>query len=101
MKMLLRAEFPPEPFNTVVRNGNIGGIIERVLDAIKPETVYFTEEDGKRGGIFVVDVQDPADVPRFAEPLFLKLDASCTFRILMTPEDLRSSGLEELGKMWS
>jgi hypothetical protein len=91
----------PRTIHTVVRNGKIGGIIERVLDAIKPETVYFTEEEGKRGGIFVVDVQDPADVPCFAEPLFLNFEASCTFRVLMNPEDLRRSGLDELGKMWS
>lgn len=101
MKMLLRAEFPPEPFNTHVREGKVGEIIGRILDAIRPEMAYFTEEDGKRGGIFVVDVQSPSDVPRLAEPFFLKFDATCTFRILMSPEELQEAGLEELGRKWS
>jgi hypothetical protein len=101
MKMLLSVEFPPEPFNSLVRSGKAGEIIERILGEIKPETAYFTEQDGKRGGIFVVDVQAPSDVPAFAEPFFLNFQASCKFRILMSPEDLQKAGLEELGKKWS
>jgi len=27
MKMLLAVEFPPEPFNSLVRSGTVGGII--------------------------------------------------------------------------
>jgi hypothetical protein len=37
MKMLLTVEFPLEPFNSLVRNGKVGEIIGRILDAIKPE----------------------------------------------------------------
>lgn len=101
MKMLLTVEFPPEPFNTFVRNGSVGEIIGRILETIKPETAYFTEQDGKRGGIFVVDVQTPSDVPIFAEPFFLNFHANCKYRILMSPEDLQKAGLEELGKKWA
>jgi hypothetical protein len=101
MKMLLSVEFPPEPFNSLVRSGKAGEIIERILQAIKPEAAYFTEQEGKRGGIFVVDVQVPSDVPAFAEPFFLNFQASCKFRILMNPEDLQKAGLQELGKKWA
>lgn len=57
MKMLLTVEFPLEPFNSLVRNGKVGEVIGRVLETIKPEMAYFTEQDGKRGGIFVVNIQ--------------------------------------------
>ncbi|MBF6651285.1 panthothenate synthetase [Methylobacter sp. BlB1] len=100
MKMLLTVEFPPEPFNSLVRNGRVGEIIERILETIKPEMVYFTEQDGKRGGIFVVNVQTPSDVPAFAEPFFLNFEACCKFRILMSPEELQKADLEGLGKKW-
>ena len=100
MKMLLTVEFPPEPFNSLVRSGKVGEIIGRILEASKPETAYFTEHGGKRGGIFVVNVQSPSDIPAFAEPFYLNFQANCTFRILMTPEDLQNAGLEELGKKW-
>ncbi len=100
MKMLLTAEFPHEPFYSLVRSGNAGEIIGRILEAIKPESAYFTEQDGKRGGIFVIDVQKPSDVPGFSEPFFLNFQANCKFRILMSPEDLKNAGLEALGKKW-
>ena len=100
MKMLLTVEFPLEPFNSLVRSGKAGEIIGRILESIKPETAYFTEMDGKRGGIFVIDVQAASDVPTFAEPFFLNFQASCKFRILMSPADLQKAGLEELGKKW-
>ena len=100
MKMLLTVEIPHEPFNTLVRNGQAGAIIGRILDAIKPEMAYFTEQDGRRGALLVVDVQNPSDVPRFAEPFFLNFEADCKFRILMSPEDLQKAGLDALGQQW-
>ncbi|MCG4453042.1 MULTISPECIES: panthothenate synthetase [unclassified Pseudomonas] len=101
MKMLLTVEFPLEPFNTLVRTGKVGEVIARILEAIKPQAAYFTEQNGKRGGIFIVDVQESSDVPALAEPFFLNLQADCKFRILMSPEDLQKAGLEELGKKWA
>ncbi|WP_172148327.1 MULTISPECIES: panthothenate synthetase [Pseudomonas] len=101
MKMLLTAEFPHEPFNTLVRTGKAGEVIARILETIKPEAAYFTEQDGKRGGIFVIDVQEPSDVPAFAEPFFLNFQADCKFRIAMSPDDLQKAGLQELGKKWA
>lgn len=101
MKMLLTVEFPLEPFNSLVKRGKVGKIVGRILETIKPETAYFTEQDGNRGGIFVIDVQTPSDVPFFAEPFFLNFDATCKFRILMSPEDLQKAGLDKLGKKWS
>ncbi len=98
--MLLTVEFPLEPFNSLVSSGMVGEIIGRILETIKPEIAYFTEQDGKRGGIFVIDVQASSDVPAFAEPFFLNFQASCKFRILMSPEDLQKAGLEEIGKKW-
>ena len=101
MKMLLTVEFPHEPFNTFVRTGKAGEVIARILETIKPEAAYFTEQDGKRGGILVIDVQEPADVPAFAEPFFLNFQADCKFRIAMSPDDLQKAGLQELGKQWA
>ncbi len=100
MKMLLMVECPNEPFNTLVRAGKVGEVVERILESIKPEAAYFTEQDGKRGAVLVVDVQEPSDVPTFAEPFFLNFNATCKFRILMSPQDLQKAGLEALGQQW-
>jgi hypothetical protein len=101
MKMLLTVEIPHEPFNSLVRSGKVGEIIGRILETIKAEAAYFTEQDGMRCGIFLVNVQDSSDVPAFAEPFFLNFRANCKFRIVMSPEDLQKAGLAELGKKWA
>ena len=100
MKMLLTVEFPPEPFNSLVRSGKVGESIKRILETIKPEVAYFMEQEGKRGGIFVVNLKSPSEVPFFAEPFFLIFQANCKFRILISPDDLQQAGLEDLGQRW-
>ena len=100
MKILLTVEFPLEPFNSLVRSGKVGEIIGRIMETIKPETAYFSEQDGKRGGVFIINVKNSSDVPFFAEPFFLNFNASCKFRVLMSPEDLQKASLDKLGKKW-
>ncbi|MBU6957046.1 panthothenate synthetase [Pseudomonas sp. CVAP len=100
MKMLMMVECPNEPFNALVRAGKVGEVIGRILESIKPEAAYFTEQDGMRGGIFLIDVQDSSQIPSFAEPFFLNFDATCKFRLVMSPQDLQRAGLEALGNTW-
>jgi hypothetical protein len=101
MKMLMNVRMPHEPFNTLVRKAKIGALMGRILDDIKAEAVYFTEQDGKRGAILIVDVKDPSRVPSLAEPFFLHFNADCSFHIVMSPDDLKKAGLDELGKKWA
>ena len=101
MRMLLHARLPHEPFNTAVKNGTVGEKMKRVLDDLKPEAVYFTEYQGRRGAIMIVNVEDPSKVPAFSEPWFLLFNADCEFHIVMTPADLAKAGLDTLGKKWA
>ncbi len=100
MRMLLSVSFPHEPFNAAVRKGTAGETIDKILKAIKPEAVYFTEQDGRRGAELVVNLENPSQIPALAEPWFLHFNADCKFRVMMTPEDLQRAGLAELGKKW-
>ncbi|MCY0852837.1 hypothetical protein OMK73_02460 [Cupriavidus sp. D39] len=54
-----------------------------------------------RCGVFLINVENPSDVPAFAEPFFLNFQANCKFRIVMSQEDLQKAGLEALGKKWA
>ena len=101
MRMLLHAKFPHEPFNTAVRDGSVGKKTQRILDELKPEAVYFTNYEGRRGAIMIVNVEDPSKVPMFVEPWFLLFNADCEFHVVMTPADLAQAGLDALGKKWS
>jgi hypothetical protein len=99
--MLLNVKFPHDEFNKAVRDGTVGQKINRILEDIKPEAVYFTEQKGQRGAILVINLVDPSQIPAFAEPWFLTFKADVEFRVAMTPEDLQKAGLEDLGKKYS
>jgi hypothetical protein len=101
MRVLLYIKLPHEPFNAAVRDGTVGKKIQRILDELKPEAVYFTELQGRRGAIMIVNVGDPSKIPMFAEPWFLTFNADCEFHIVMTPEDLAKADLDNLGKKWA
>jgi len=101
MKILLDITLPHEPFNSLVRKGVAGNKLAAILDALKPEAVYFTEREGKRGAIVIVDMADPSKIPSLAEPWFLTFQADVKFRVMMTPDDLKKSGLDALGKKWA
>ena len=100
MRMMMTVDFPVEPFNTLVRNGSAGAKVKQILDAIKPEAVYFSAHHGHRGGILIVNLEHASDIPRFAEPWFLTFNAEVEFRAAMTPEDLAHADLDALGKKW-
>jgi hypothetical protein len=101
MKMLLDITIPHEPFNSLVRQGVAGKKIAEILEVIKPEAAYFTEQDGKRGAILVVDLANPSKIPSLAEPFYLTFNADVKFRVMMAPDDLKKSGLDTLGKKWA
>jgi hypothetical protein len=101
MRMIMHVDFPPEPFNTLVRNGTVGATIQKALADVKPEAAYFSEENGRRGAVLIVDLPEASKIPALAEPFFLTLNASVRFRIAMTPEDLARGDLESIGKKYS
>ena len=100
MRMLLSVSIPHEPFNTLVREKKAGEIIHRILEDLKPESVYFTEECGRRGAVIALEVTESSRVPSICEPFFLNFNADCRLRIAMSPEDLGKAGLDQLGEKW-
>jgi hypothetical protein len=101
MRVLLNVSFPHEQFNAAVRDGSVGQKLKRILDEIKPEAVYFTEQHGKRSCILIVDLPDASKVPALAEPWFLTFNADVELKVVMSPENLANAGLDDLGKKWA
>lgn len=101
MRMIMTVKLPIEPFNTLVRNGTVTSTMKRILDDNKPQAAYFTSQDGHRGGILIVDLEQVSDIPLLAEPWFLNFNAEVSFQPAMTPADLAQAGLDSLGKKWS
>ena len=100
MRVLMNVKFPHQPFNAAVKDGTAGSKLNRILEATKPEAVYFTEMGGGRGVVLVVDLAEASKVPALAEPWFLAFEAEVEFRVVMLPDELKKAGLDELGKKW-
>lgn len=100
MKTIINFQFPVEPFNTLVREGTVGETLQAILGELKPEVIYFYAPNGCRGGMMVIDLDDPSQIPSIAEPLFLKFEAKIECHIAMSPEDLAKSGIDEVAKKW-
>jgi len=100
MRMIMQVSFPCEPFNQAVRDGSIGATMKQILAEQKPEAAYFTEWNGQRSGMLVININEAKEIPSFAEPWFLKLNATITLHPAMTAEDLGAAGLDALGKKW-
>jgi hypothetical protein len=101
MKMLVLVSIPTEPFNSMLRNGTAGETIERVVADNKPESIYFTEIDGNRGAVMIVEIPNASKIPSISEPWYLNFEALCVFKIVMSPDDLMKADLNSLGKKWS
>lgn len=100
MRFLMKISVPNEQFNSAVRDGSIGKKMQQVLADIKPEAAYFTEMNGRRSAIIIIDLPNTSAIPSVAEPWFLWFNADVEFHPVMSAEDLGKAGLEALGKKW-
>ncbi|MEJ2157037.1 MAG: hypothetical protein P8X96_17015 [Desulfobacteraceae bacterium] len=100
MRLLMNVKIPHEPFNTLLRKGRAGEIIQEIVKELKPESIYFTEQGGTRGAVAIVNIDNASDIPSLSEPFFLSFNADCEFRVAMSPDDLAKAGLEALGRKW-
>lgn len=100
MRFVMRVSIPHEKFNQAVLDGTAGQKMGRILEEIKPEAAYLTAENGRRGGIFIVNLESTSEMPRVGEPWFLLFGADVEFFPCMTPADLGSAGLEQIGQKW-
>jgi hypothetical protein len=94
--MMVTVTFPVETFNAAVREGSAAAKMGRILEAIKPEAAYFTDTDGKRSGVLIVELASASQIPALAEPWMLLFNASIEFKPVMTVDDLKASGLDQI-----
>ncbi len=100
MRVLMTVRLPNETYNAAIKDGSAGPKTQAILDELKPEAVYFTEMNGKRTVVLIVELEKPSKVPALAEPWFLTFNADVKFHVVMGPEDLQEAGLDKLGEKW-
>jgi hypothetical protein len=99
--MLMHIKLPHDEFNEAMEEGEAGRMIDKIVEDAGPEAIYFTEYEGQRGAIMIVDLDSASDVPRYAEPWLLGFNADVEFHVCMTPDDLKSARLDKLAKKWT
>ena len=88
MRFLLKVNIPVESGNAAAKAGKLGATIQSILAELKPEAVYFTDDNGQRTGFIFLELQDASQIPAIAEPWMLAFNASIQFRPVMVPDDL-------------
>ena len=92
MKFLLTGRMPLEAGNRMIKSGKLAGALQGVLEAIKPDAVYFGLKDGQRSIFAIVEMSDASQLPAICEPLFLTFGGEIDCIPVMTPQDLAKAG---------
>lgn len=93
MRMLMKVTLPIAEANAAVADGSLGSTLSSILNDLKPEAVYFAEENGARTAFVFVNLADSSQIPAFAEPWFLAFSARVEFHPAMNLEDLKNAML--------
>ena len=92
MRFLLKVNIPVEAGNVAAKANKLGGTIQQILKDLKPEAVYFTDDNGQRTAFIFLDMQDASQVPAIAEPWFLAFNADVEIHPVMVLDDLMKAG---------
>jgi hypothetical protein len=102
MRMLMKVTMPIAEGNAAVLAGTLGFTISAILSDLKPEAVYFAEENGARTAFIFLDLADSSHIPAIAEPWFLAFNAKVQLHPAMNLEDLKNGapGMEAAAKKY-
>ncbi len=96
MRVMARISMPVEAGNKAIKDGSLGAAMQNAAERWKPEAMYFTTFDGNRTAYMVFDLPDTSDIPVFAEPFFMTMNADVELAPVMNGDDLQK-GLAHLG----
>lgn len=100
MRFMVTVRVPMDEGNAAVTDGSLGQTLEAIIDELKPEAAYFGPIEGARGGYFVVNMDDPSQIPAIAEPFFLGLGATIQINPVFTPEELSAETLQQAAQKY-
>jgi hypothetical protein len=92
MRCLLKVTLPVAEANAAAKAGKLGSTIQTIIEEMKPEAAYFTDDDGKRAGYIIFDLKSASQIPSIAEPWMQAFNASIELHPVMVAEDLAKAG---------
>ena len=97
VRMMLKVQIPAQGGNTAIEAGDQAQIFETLMERIKPEAAYFTQEDGLRTAYFVYVVHDTAEFAAVHEPLIQGFGALVYDLPALTWDELKA-GFGDIGE---
>ena len=88
MRIMLKVNIPVESGNAAAKSGKLGTTIQSILADLKPEAVYFSDDNGQRTGYLFLDLEDASQIPAICEPWMLAFNAAIELHPVMIPDDL-------------
>ena len=88
MRIMLKANIPVETGNAAAKAGKLGATIQTILEDLKPEAAYFTDDNGQRTAILFLEMKDASQIPAIAEPWLQAFNARIEIHPVMVLEDL-------------
>src|SRR5436190_21403926 len=103
MRVLLKVNIPVETGNAAAKAGKLGSKIQSILEELKPEAAYFTDDKGQRTGYIFLDLEEASQIPAICEPWFLSFNAAIEIHPVMVPDDLAKAAgaIEKAVKKYS
>jgi hypothetical protein len=92
MRFFVKVNIPTEAGNAAAKAGTLGSTIQSILEDLKPEAAYFTDDAGQRTALLFLDMDDGSQIPAMCEPWFLAFNASIECHPVMIGEDLAKAG---------
>jgi hypothetical protein len=62
MRFLVKVNIPVEAGNRAAKAGKLGTTIQSILADLKPEAVYFTDDNGQRTAFLFLEMQDASQL---------------------------------------
>ncbi|MGA7369338.1 MAG: hypothetical protein WBX01_09425 [Nitrososphaeraceae archaeon] len=91
MRVVVRAMIPTTAGNKMVKDPNFLKNVEDYIEKVNCEAAYFTDLNGMRTMVFVLDLSSPDMIPAIAEPLFQEYDANVEIHPAMNLDDLKKA----------
>ena len=91
MRVLVRAMIPTVAGNKMVKDPNFLKNLEEYLQKFNCEAAYFTEVNGSRTMVLILDLPSTDMIPAIVEPLFQGFDANVEIHPAMNLDDLKKA----------
>ena len=102
MRMLLKAHPDNLKTNPKFKDGSLGEDLNAILSDLKPESVYFYFENGRRTAQMIFNIQDQSELPAIVEPWLLAFGADVMVTPVLDMEDFGkiAPALGEIGQRY-